>query len=601
MTDARSTSPPFASLRATLANPILLKCARARMRPKHLVSWGTVTLTVTTFICLFVYLATRQRVGFDPAHAARTMLIPLAVLQSVIIMLLGTGAVASRLSFERDSGLLDYYRMTPMSPTGKIVGFLFGLPVREYALFGITVPFTIWAAIRGEFPISQLVAFYVVFFSSALLYHLTGMVAGMASSHPRRAAMFAQALVVLLYVFLPQLSRVGFTFFEFLTIVPTARRILAEEFEGTRAALDETAPFIAAAYGDVPFFGAAIDPVVFTLLVQGFLLAILYSVVRRKWIDQEAHPLSKLGGTLLHAGGLTLLVGSLWPIVTDQRFYGLLSRLFTVDSEQFRNPRNFQGGLFLLLFIYALLCGVVTLFVVQVVTPSRDTARKALRRARKLGLRRVPWNADGASGLPATLATILLTWIGWAILLEAARRTGRFFEGYPPAWIALGPPLHHAAVSLFAQGLRERFGGRVYFVGLFLFWMIPAFAALVLAAAELPAPMVVYVALPFPPVGGFILLARFFGDVVPLVGPDGPWALDLLAAEPTLAPHRAAFAFGALVPYLLLAAAAQAASVVHRRHLAARVAAEPIQNVSAGGEEATSSRTHPEDFDAPPA
>lgn len=109
-----------------LANPITVKGARARLRMKHIISWGVITLSVTAFVCLLAYLTGTERNIVDRATAARAMMVPIIVIQGILLMLVGTGAVASTLAREREGRLLDYHRMTPMSPVSKILGFLFG-------------------------------------------------------------------------------------------------------------------------------------------------------------------------------------------------------------------------------------------------------------------------------------------------------------------------------------------------------------------------------------------------------------------------------------------------------------------------------------------
>ena len=66
-------------------------------------------------------------------------------------MFLGTGRVASITAEERESGLLDYQRMTPMNPFSKIIGYIFGIPAREYYMFFFTLPFLAHAVLVGNF------------------------------------------------------------------------------------------------------------------------------------------------------------------------------------------------------------------------------------------------------------------------------------------------------------------------------------------------------------------------------------------------------------------------------------------------------------------
>ena len=59
---------------------------------------------------------------------------------------------------ERDEGVIDYQRLIPMSPLAKVLGYLFGLPVREYVMFLATLPFTAWSLWRGRGGVAGLAA-----------------------------------------------------------------------------------------------------------------------------------------------------------------------------------------------------------------------------------------------------------------------------------------------------------------------------------------------------------------------------------------------------------------------------------------------------------
>ena len=94
--------------------------------------------------------------------------LPLFVIQIVIMMFIGTGSVASGITQEYDDGMVDYQRLSPMSPLSKIVGYLFGLSIREWFLFGLTAIFTGLIVIRGEIPLEVVWKVYSVFFLSII-------------------------------------------------------------------------------------------------------------------------------------------------------------------------------------------------------------------------------------------------------------------------------------------------------------------------------------------------------------------------------------------------------------------------------------------------
>ena len=129
-------------------NPLIQKGIRERLRTKHLIASGLFSLILcsTIYLSFYLYGASDQEI-FDaetqtylssegiPANGAREAFTKLLAFQGFLLMFLGTGRVASVTAEEKESGLLDYQRMTPMNPLPKIVGYIFGLPSREYFMF----------------------------------------------------------------------------------------------------------------------------------------------------------------------------------------------------------------------------------------------------------------------------------------------------------------------------------------------------------------------------------------------------------------------------------------------------------------------------------
>lgn len=496
-----------------LLNPIWVKSVRSRLRLKHVLSWGLVSFTITAFVSVVTYLPAVER-GTSAENAAKLMIIPIIFIQGVLLMLLGAGAVASQLSIEREKGLLDYQRMTPMSPHAKILGYLFGLPVREYFLFALTLPFLAFAVVVGGINPLKMAHFYVVFFSSVFLYHMTAMVAGMASSKPRHAAMMSQGLVVLLYVVLPQLSRFGTTFFEFLTVRPTFFAMVSQEIEAASPGLSLQAGRQFSGLnqaGSVPFFSFDVHSTIFSLMVQLFLLAVLYQVVRRKWRDEFSHSLGKLDAMLMYAGVALLLLGSLWPALGDPIITDRLRSQFG-DSDVMP-PREF---LYAATLVFLLVAGVTLLLVIALVTPNRYTQLRALRRSRKLGLPRVPMLADGAGALTATLVACALAAGAYVLLLRHADDSRQFLASFGPLWSQAAPMAYFVSVAIFTHAVRERFSGRAFGVSTFLLWMIPFFVAIVLVAAFEAFVAAGYVSMLCPPLGLGLVLANLFEQATPL-------------------------------------------------------------------------------------
>src|SRR5690606_34371382 len=135
-------------------NPVYRRFFRSRLRFRRAITWYLLTLIVTTFVVSLTY--TLQVNGSTaPEAAARNLWIPLLVIQGMILMIKGTGAVSAGLIQDRIDLTLDYQRLTPVSPLGNLVGYLFGLPVLEYAMFALTLPHLAFVVIIGNIPRSE--------------------------------------------------------------------------------------------------------------------------------------------------------------------------------------------------------------------------------------------------------------------------------------------------------------------------------------------------------------------------------------------------------------------------------------------------------------
>ena len=122
---------------AIWANPIVRRYARSRMRPRAL----GLSLLITLMIAGFLFFVIRQ-LGIYQAElsirdAHRMPIIPLLFFQGFILFVLGSGQTAAGMTAEADEGVIDYQRLTPMTPMAKVVGYLFGLPIRELSLIHI--------------------------------------------------------------------------------------------------------------------------------------------------------------------------------------------------------------------------------------------------------------------------------------------------------------------------------------------------------------------------------------------------------------------------------------------------------------------------------
>ena len=210
-------------------NPLILKGIRENLRLKHLIAAGLFSLIICSTVYLTAFLeGSDGKNKYDiktkewtkeegsPVNGARYAFTFLLGLQGFYLMFLGTGRVASITAEERESGLLDYQRMTPMNPLSKIIGYIFGIPAREYYMFFFTLPFLLHSILAGELPWGNVIQLYSVFFCSVILYHLTAHAVGLVVPKPRAASWVSRIVVLGLYVVLPGLGQAGISFLSFL-------------------------------------------------------------------------------------------------------------------------------------------------------------------------------------------------------------------------------------------------------------------------------------------------------------------------------------------------------------------------------------------------
>ncbi len=509
-------------------NPLIVRSFRARLRPAHMASWGLVTVTFCAFVFLIVYFTGIERITATREAAAKAALVPLIITQGFILMLLGTGSVASSLARERMAHLLDYQRLAPITPTRKIVGMLFGLPAREYFMFALTLPFVGYAVWASGFPLAKLAQFYIVFFISVWVYHMTGMVAGMAANKPWRATLQAQGLVVCLYLVLPSLSLVGFSFLEFLTVRPTFYALVAEEIRTESGPIGVARNwFQIERWQNFRFYEMSVHPTLVSIVVQLFALVSLFIVVHRKWREETLHPMSKGYAVLFFAGVQFFVLGSLWPHFTSDAMWQQLMTRLGLQLQ----PWAALTLSWVLFFVFLGIAMGLGGMLIYLVSPEAETTIKGWRRTRKRGGATLSSAGDAATGLPVTLLITLVTAAAFFVLVAVAERAERFGL-WVPAWrhraVAVG---YVALILLFMQLAREQLSLRSALVGGFMLWVVPLFAFLILLAAQEAAVTGLYVGLACPVLGLYVVVSYMMG------GGDPSMELEMVTED--IAPHLA--------------------------------------------------------------
>ena len=412
-------------VRDWLDNPIFVKHVRSRLRMQPL----AVSIVVLLVFCLCIVWAGYELQTFHTGQAFGLLL----ALQTIVLVLMGATQVGLAVGTARASGILDFHRVSPLTPTELTLGFFFGAPIREYILFTCTLPFSLLCLAFGTPTVHGFVQLMVLLIASAWVFHglaLLNALLAKARANPRGVV----GLVIFVVLFGGNLL---FGLSRSAALVDMDLRLT--------------------------FYGISLPWLAVVLLNLASLLFFIYLAARRKTGAERIHPLSKIQSIAALATLSFLLVGTIW----GRQEYAVME----------------------IVSLYLLVITSVVLIVL--ITPSRAEYDKGLWRARKEGLTHLPWWDDLSLNrvfLAITCAIVLATasfiWNGDTGLQAGAiepTSTGSF-----PLAIAASV-LVVAYFALAHQYFALRFGprGRIYFaLFLFLAWVVPLLAGSILGMAS---------------------------------------------------------------------------------------------------------------------
>jgi hypothetical protein len=468
-------------------NPILHRYCRSRLRPKGL----GLALLITVLIAGFMVAMARSggvRSGLSLSDAARLALPPLLGFQCVLLFILGTAQAAGGMTAERDEGVIDYQRLIPMSPLSKVLGFLFGLPVREYAMFLATLPFAAWALWLGEISWHVWLPIYVTILTSAICYHLTGLVTGTVVKNRRWAFLLSIGIVFCLYTVIPQMAKFGLVYFKYLTVWPVIEEFGPKLMPRTAGAALETLQNLAPT---AKFFGLGFPESVFTVFSQGGLILTFFVMLCRKWRRIESHLLGKTWATGFYIWIQIQLLGNSLPLMDEGAVFPsqAFRRIVRLNTGWRPDPGEAVGmsGIYgvislMLIFIFALL-----------ITPSSDSQIRGWRRARKQGVDSLPFFSDAATSFWAVLIMALAGATGWFLFTQGLVES-RWFPGHVMSLkIFLFYALVMVAAGVGFQVLLEAKGGRVVGLVTIFAGVVPVMVGAVIAPInESLAPLAVW-------------------------------------------------------------------------------------------------------------
>ncbi|WP_165247897.1 hypothetical protein [Paludisphaera soli] len=411
-------------IREWLDNPILIKHVRSRLRPQAFATSAAITIMIG--LCI-LYGAFQVR-GFASGDGFTALL----VLQFIILAVMGSTQVGASVGSARASGILDFHRVSPQSPLELTFGFLFGAPVREYALTALTLPFMLFCVIMGFPDFRGLMQAEILLLFVAWTLHAASLLGGLSL----KSGVTGQ-------------NALGFTIVIGVFIVGP----LFGAFGVLKGLID----------GDVrmDFLGLSLPWLAFVLLHLAAVLFFFLLAATRKMGSERTHGLSKPQAIAAAATFGLLAVGG----VSNWNGDGMASLIL----------------LYILVGVGVILAGLIT--------PSLAEYDKGLRRARKLGLDRPSAWSDLAPNRPALAAicgTILAAGSILGAWIEDSGRPNVPGRGGFPLAVAVGV-LVVAYFGLAFQYFLLRFGRRATnFFGLFLFtaWALPLVLGIITLAAS---------------------------------------------------------------------------------------------------------------------
>jgi hypothetical protein len=423
----------MSTLANSLDNPLFVKHLRSRLRRPQVMPSAVVVLV----ICLCISYAGYELRWFTNGVAFRILL----GFQSIILGIIGASRVSSAVGGARESGILDFHRVSPLSPLAVTLGFFFGAPVREYLLFALTVPFTLICAANDSPSLGDLLQTMVALFLGSWLLQALALFTALSIKKPKEVRGIIGVfifLIVLCGMVLNAMTR-GFAFL-----------------------LDSWT---------YNFFGIPLPWLVFVLLYGLPTLFFLLLASVRKMQSERAHAFTKPEAVICLAVQALLTVGAVWSL------------------ERVR--------LLTLVVIYLLVAIACVLTVT--ITPNLGEYAKGVRRAERLGRSRLGyWDNLSLNrvALTACCAIVLAgATVAWKLVedpraqeLNGFAMANPFGAAAPLSYslsIAVGV-LTVASVGLALQFfllLSPKRGST--FMGLFLFmtWLIPGVIGLLASAS----------------------------------------------------------------------------------------------------------------------
>ncbi len=404
-------------IRAWVANPIIVKHVRTRLRLQAALT----SLSVVVMLCLCIAYAGYQLQLFQTGRASGLIV----ALQFVLLLVMGSGQIGASVSGARNSGILDFHRVSPMRPSELAFGFFFGAPIREYALFAATLPFMVLCMAFGTPSFRgfvQLMLLLLMLVWSMHAFVLLGALVGKGKT--------------------PSGGMVIFVLFLLFFGSPL---VLGGQVSANWVEQDNR----------LDFYGVSLPAVPVLLLYQFPFLFFLLLAGTRKMESPRLHSVTKPQAIVAMVVFSALTLGMIW-----------------------RKP-DFEPYAIAALYLFAVPALVLTL----IVAPTQAEYAKGLYRAQKLGKTRLPWWDDlSVSWLTVVILAGIILAFGTAVTTLATGTPSQFPGFREPGSYPLALAITVLTVAYFGLGYQYfqlRFakrGGMYFTLFIFIAWILPIVA-----------------------------------------------------------------------------------------------------------------------------
>ncbi len=190
----------WAVLRDWIDNPIFIKHVRSRLRWQPLATGAVVVVVLS----MCVVWAGYENDALWNGRAFEW----LVMLQGIILIIMGASQVSSAVGGARLSGILDFHRVSPLTPAELTLGFFFGAPIREYVLFACTLPFVALFMAFGIPTVHGYIQLLLFIVALAWVFHGLALLNSLIMK-PGRNTRGAVAVVVFFVLFFFNAMRMG--------------------------------------------------------------------------------------------------------------------------------------------------------------------------------------------------------------------------------------------------------------------------------------------------------------------------------------------------------------------------------------------------------